>query len=161
MNILLIDDESAVTDAIQDILKNFTPNKIYGRSLKIDAANDFYSARKFLDNQDPPYDLIISDLLLPRRGADIPNANPYQGNTLTGWFFLCHHILDSGGKYYDKYIDKTIVLFSAYEGVWEQYVTDNQQESFKNKVSLVTKGHNYHNLGNYEVLAEKIKTLFA
>ena len=159
MNILLIDDESAVTDAIKDVLKNFTPNKTYGRNLKIDVANDFYRARTFLNNQNPPYDLIVSDLLLPRRGAAIPNT--YQGNSLTGWFFLCHHILENGGTYHDNYQNTTIVLFSAYERVWEKYVADTQQESFKNRVSLVSKGLSYNNVGNYEALMDKIKTLFA
>ena len=49
MNILLIDDETCVTDAIKDSLDGFSPNKTYGKILNVDVANNFYDARKLLE----------------------------------------------------------------------------------------------------------------
>jgi len=159
MNILLIDDESGVTDAIKDNLTMFSPNRSYGRILKIDVANNFYDARELLDSGTTTYNLIISDLLLPRLGADIPDS--YQGRTLTGWFFLYHHILKQEGTYHDKYKDTTIVLFSAYEEIWEQYLKDNGLEYLKNNIISVPKGHTYNDTGSYKALIDKLNRKFA
>lgn len=159
MNILLIDDESSVTDAIKDNLDTLIPNKSYGRILKIDVAHNFYEARELLDKQGVIYDLIISDLLLPRRGADIPDT--YQGKSLAGWFFLYHHVLRTGGKYYTTCKNTTIVLFSAYEGVWQQYISDNRLEGLKDRVITVPKGHTYNNAGSYKALMDCLKKIFA
>lgn len=159
MNILLIDDESCVTDAIKDNLSAFTPNRSYGRILNVDVANNFYGARELLDNQTTSYNLIISDLLLPRRGANIPES--CQGRTLTGWFFLYHHILKDGGCYHDRYKDITIVLFSAYQGIWEQYMNDHNLESLKKNIISIPKGHTYNNTGSYKILIDKLNRKFA
>ncbi len=147
-------DVSIVTDAIRDSLETFMPNKRF----MIDAANTFFKARECLNNQNPPYNIIISDLLLPRRGADIPET--YQGRTLAGWCFLYHHILKSDGQYHDKYKDTKIILFSAYKSVWEQYIADNPLESSidKNKVISVFKGDD---LSDNDALVEAVKELFS
>lgn len=158
MEILLIDDETIVTDSIEDSLETFTPNRKYGRNLKIDKANNFFEARKLLGDQNNNYDLIISDLLMPRRGADIPDS--YQGRSLTGWFFLYHHILRPGGQYHDKYKNTTVVIFSAYEWVWDQYIKDNPMDSSINedKIIVVSKEDDF---GENDALLAELEKIFA
>lgn len=158
MEILLIDDESIVTDSIEDSLEMFAPNRKYGRKLKIDKANNFFDARKLLENQNNNYDLIISDLLMPRRGADIPDS--YQGRSLTGWFFLYHHILKPDGQYHNKCKNTTVVIFSAYEWVWEEYIKENPIDSSINadKIIVVSKEDDFD---DNDALVAELEKIFA
>lgn len=158
MNILLIDDESIVTDSIKDSLEGFAPNRKYGRTLNIDVANNFFDARRFLGSQNCTYDLIVSDLLMPRRGADIPDS--YQGRSLTGWFFLYHHILKSDGQFHDLCKDTAIVLFSAYLWVWDQYINDNPLDKLIQLDTIISVPKEDDSNDN-DALIEELKKKFA
>lgn len=151
-NILLIDDESSITDALE--------NRFYdrfGRTFTVHVANDFFRAREFLDKQEAVYDLIISDLLLPTRGANTPNC--YQGTTLAGWFFLYHHMFTPKGTYYKKNTTTKVILFSAYESVWNQYIRTNNLADLTERVSFIRKDHIYNNTGGYTNLLDRVEEL--
>ena len=153
MRVLLIDDETRVTDAIKDRFEDVRPSKRRGFNIEIDVANNMYQAHQYLSSS-KTYDLIISDLLLPNRGADLPST--YQGQALTGWFFIHHHILNTEGRYYEKCKETAIILFSAYGDIWNNYIKDTNQNNYSERVSLVAKGHIYNNAGGYASLIKNI-----
>lgn len=91
MKALIIDDDSIVTEAIKDAMESFVPGRKYGRNFDIDAAQNFFEARDCLEKPGSAYNLIISDLLLPIKGADVPDS--CTDKALSGWFFLYYHLL--------------------------------------------------------------------
>lgn len=159
MNVLLIDDERIVTDAIQDRLNEIEFSKCFKGFSKIDVANDFYQAITYLDNQDKAYDIIISDLLIPGSGL-MQNPSQTRGTVLNGWTFLYHYILDSSGTYHEKYKDDCkIVVFSAYKRELTQFLTKNNMQQYLDEVYFVEKGHIYNDNGGYASLIRTVKSL--
>lgn len=159
MNVLLIDDESSITDAIQDRLSEFVPGKRFQCFCETDVANNFYYALDYLEVQEPAYDLIISDLLMPGHGLD-DILNYDQGTVLTGWFFLYHYILRPDGQYHDKYKNTKIIVFSAYRAELEQYMKMNNLQAFKDRIIFIEKGYIYNDAGGFVKLMQTVESLF-
>lgn len=155
LHILLIDDESSVTDAIENRL-----SEKFGRTCKIYAANNFFRARELLSDPNLTFNFIISDLLLPRRGSMIPDSYG-NGTTLAGWFFLHFHILQSNGEYYEKSKNTKIILFSAYGDVWQNYIKNGEKNGSvdMSRVKLVQKGYIYNDTGGYEKLLKQVEDM--
>ena len=158
MNVLLIDDEKIITDAIQDRLRDIRFTKSFNGFSRIDVANNFYQAITCLDNQEKPYDIIISDLLMPGTGLD--DTIRTRGTVLNGWTFLYHNILSSSGAYYQKYNDSCkMVVFSAYKRELEQFLTKANMQEYLTKIYFVEKGHIYNANGGYASLIRTIESL--
>lgn len=152
MKVLLIDDESIITEAIKVRLSELIPEQ------DVDMANSFYYALDLLDAQTAPYDLIISDLLMPGQGLD-DIQDHQQGTVLNGWRFLYHYILKPDAEFYEKNKHTNIVIFSAYQAELEQYLSSHNLLAFRERISLLNKGYIYNQTGGFESLIELVRPL--
>ena len=159
MNVLIIDDESTMTDAISVRLDELSQRGDVIGTVGKYPANDFYRAREYLE-QKIPFDLIIADLLMPRRGLGrIPDYN----TKLNGWNFVYHYILREDGPYHSDCLETKIIFFSAYRERLEQHlIAENLMAYLREKrFVFVDKGYIYNEVGGFNVLMRTVKGLLS
>lgn len=159
MNILIIDDDSVMSDSICEMLDDMMENNLIPFS-SVYCAHDFYQARQFL-KEHSPYALIITDLLMPPRGLNIPNRP--KGVMLNGWTFLYHCLLreDAEGESYHKdNLNAKYIIFSAYWENLKKYLSDRPDEqSYLSSIHPVKKGNIYNDKGGLTNLQREIRKL--
>ena len=155
--ILLIDDESVMTDSIQDRLEDLRKNRKIGE-YEAHSAHNFYKALDYLDKN--PYDLLITDLLMPTYGLP-PELLAQRGVVLSGWVFLYHYVLKPEGEYYTKNSRAKCIIFSAYldrlNKHWENI--GFHLEDYKDRLFLVDKGNIFDDSGGFNKLTDVIVEL--
>ena len=159
MNVLIIDDESTMTDAISVRLDELSQRGDVIGTVGKYPANDFFRAREYLE-QKIPFDLIIADLLMPRRGLGrIPDREP--GITLNGWIFLYHYILKEDAPYYQDCRETKIIIFSGYREVLQEYLIEKNLIHYwrEKRFTFVDKGHIYNDTGGFDALMRTVKQL--
>ena len=161
MKVLLIDDKTDVTQAIEDRLRFLVRQRGYRETLTIDSVHDFYDARTHIEQknaENSSYDIIISDLLMPKNGLETDSNWPI-GPVLNGWSFLCQNILLQSGKYYEQYKENVIIIFSAYKDELNQLVEDRGMGTLYNeRITFVEKGRLFDKKGGYNVLIETVES---
>ena len=159
MNVLMIDDESVMIDAISERLDDLSRQGEIIGSLGEYPANNFFQAREDLEKR-IPFDLIITDLLMPSRGlGNIPDREP--GITLNGWIFLYHYILKEDAPYYQDCRETKIIIFSGYREVLQEYLIEKNLIHYwrEKRFTFVDKGHIYNDTGGFDALMRTVKQL--
>ncbi|MEY8849109.1 hypothetical protein AB9K26_09845 [Psychroserpens sp. XS_ASV72] len=111
MNILLLEDDAYIADALEDILVHHGHQIIY--------AYDIHDANDNLEDYD--IDLIITDLNLKPRGLSEPQISQTMDGMLTGYIWL----RDCAFKKDMKFKNNSII-FSAYESELRDNIDENE-----------------------------------
>lgn len=157
--ILLIDDESVMTDGIRDGLEDLRSEGKIGEYM-VFTAIDFYKARDYLDKHS--FDLIVTDLLMPPLGLDeVPRHDRKRGAALNGWVFLNHFILKPNSPYYSAHTHTKMIVFSAYLDRLKKYFSETEfnMELYRERLSFVNKGNIFDESGGLNKLMEEIKEI--
>lgn len=157
--ILLIDDESVMTDSIQDRLADLHKNGKIGE-YEAHSAHNFYKALDYLDKS--PYDLLITDLLMPTYGLAPELLEQQRGVMLSGWTFLYHYVLNPDGEYYQNNLNAKCIFYSAYLDRLEKHWKDIgfRREEYKGRLFSVDKGNIFDDSGGFNKLMEVIEKLW-
>jgi len=154
----LIDDESVMTDSIQDRLGDLRKNRKIGE-YEAHSAHNFYKALDYLDKNS--YDLLITDLLMPTYGLP-PELLAQRGVMLNGWIFLHQYVLNPKGEYYGKNRRAKCIVFSAYLDRLNKHWEDMgfHWEAYKERLFLIDKGNIFDNSGGFNKLTDTIVDLW-
>lgn len=155
--ILLIDDESVMTDSIQGRLEDLRKTRKIGE-YEAHSAHNFYKALDYLDKNS--YNLLITDLLMPTYG--LPQELLVQrGVVLSGWIFLHQYVLNPKGEYYGNNRSAKCIVFSAYldrlNKHWENI--GFHLEDYKDRLFLIDKGNIFDDSGGFNKLTDVIVEL--
>lgn len=151
MNILLIDDQSSITDGIKLQLELKLGK---AQNLTIDTANDFFRACAFLRDSKKKYDLIITDLQMPSKGA---GRIPKDASTVViGWHFIDIYILQEDGEFYGCCKETKIIIFSAFQKELHEYIKENNITMDK-RISCIEKGSARDEYGGLRQLIRAIE----
>lgn len=153
--ILLIDDESVMTDSIQDRLADLRENGKIGE-YEAHSAHNFYKALAYLDNGS--YDLLITDLLMPTYGLAPELLEQQRGVMLSGWTFLYHYVLNPDGEYYQNNLNAKCIIYSAYLDRLTKRWKDMSfpEEKYKNRLFRIDKGNIFDDSGGFNRLMETV-----
>lgn len=155
-HILLIDDEEPILRAISSRINHAFSD------CSITSASNFYRAKAALEgyrNNHTLFDLIISDLHMPREGLCARGDQP-NGAVLNGWVFLRDYIVKDDAQYRSLCKDTQIIIFSAFLKELKDYENKRDEDRLLlANIKKVQKGNIYCGQGGYDKLMEVVEAV--
>lgn len=152
-HILLIDDEDTILRAISSRINHAFSD------CSITSASNFYRVKSALEkyhNSHTFFDLIVSDLHMPREGLCARGDQP-NGAVLNGWVFLRDYIVKDDAQYHRLCKNTQIIIFSAFLKELKDYEKKRDEDRLLlANIKKVQKGNIYCGQGGYDKLMEVI-----